>query len=231
MENKTGNISDSSSDVSESEIHEYKDKPYEELKQGKYVVKNRDGSLRCPFCPGKKKQQWQYRDLLQHASGVGSGAAWRKPKLKAQHLALTMYLTSDLAHEAEGGQMSSSSTNYRGDDREKPQGPLYDPTTPNCFCGMWATLRIAGPNSKHKGSLYYSCLKTGMERCKYFKWCLPISRQSHALGFADGYDDGFRGDAECKRNLDYYGRFSDEYEDFRNTGTRQGEVNEGIELQ
>ncbi|KAI8566487.1 hypothetical protein RHMOL_Rhmol02G0045100 [Rhododendron molle] len=181
-------------------IHEYKDKPYEELKQGKYVVKNRDGSLRCPFCPGKKKQQWQYRDLLQHASGVGSGAAWRKPKHKAQHLALTVYLTSDLAHEAEGGQMSSSSTNYRGDDQEKPQGPLYDPTTPNCFCGMWATLRIARPNSKHKGSLYYSCLKTGMERCKYFKWCLPISGQSHALGFADRYDDGFHGDAEVSTN-------------------------------
>ncbi|KAI8543621.1 hypothetical protein RHMOL_Rhmol08G0232500 [Rhododendron molle] len=72
MENKSGNISDSSFDISDSEINEYKDKPYEELKQGKYRVKNRDGSLRCPFCQGKKKQQWQYRDLLQHASGVGS---------------------------------------------------------------------------------------------------------------------------------------------------------------
>ncbi|KAI8561140.1 hypothetical protein RHMOL_Rhmol04G0314400 [Rhododendron molle] len=102
MENKTGHISDLSSDVSESEINDYKDKPYEELKQGKYRVKNPDGSLRCPFCQGKKKQQWQYRDLLQHASGVGAGAAWRNPKLKAQHLALSVYLTSDLAHEAEG---------------------------------------------------------------------------------------------------------------------------------
>ncbi|KAI8571264.1 hypothetical protein RHMOL_Rhmol01G0105900 [Rhododendron molle] len=102
MENKTGHISDSSTDVSDSEIEQYKDKPYEELKQGKYRVKNPDGSLRCPFCLGKKKQQWQYRDLLQHASGVGSGAAWRKPKLKAQHLALSVYLTTDLAHEAEG---------------------------------------------------------------------------------------------------------------------------------
>ncbi|KAI8566488.1 hypothetical protein RHMOL_Rhmol02G0045100 [Rhododendron molle] len=162
--------------------------------------KAKKGQTGFVYAGGKKKQQWQYRDLLQHASGVGSGAAWRKPKHKAQHLALTVYLTSDLAHEAEGGQMSSSSTNYRGDDQEKPQGPLYDPTTPNCFCGMWATLRIARPNSKHKGSLYYSCLKTGMERCKYFKWCLPISGQSHALGFADRYDDGFHGDAEVSTN-------------------------------
>ncbi|KAI8560540.1 hypothetical protein RHMOL_Rhmol04G0264900 [Rhododendron molle] len=96
--------------------------------------------------------------------------------------------------------MSSSSTNYRGADREKPQGPLYDPTTPNCHCGMWAPLRIAGPTSKNKGSLYYSYSKTGMERCKYFKWCLPISRQSHALGFVDGYDDGFHGYAEVSTN-------------------------------
>ncbi|KAI8536727.1 hypothetical protein RHMOL_Rhmol10G0279500 [Rhododendron molle] len=98
MENKTGHISDSSTDVTDSEIEQYKDKPYEELKQGKYRVKNPDGSLRCPFCLGKKTQQWQYRDLLQHASGVESGAAWRKPKLKAQHLALSVYLTTDLAH-------------------------------------------------------------------------------------------------------------------------------------
>ncbi|KAF7154737.1 hypothetical protein RHSIM_Rhsim01G0154200 [Rhododendron simsii] len=66
MENKTGNLSESSSDIR------------------------------------KKKQQFKYRDLVQHASGVGSGAVWRKPKLKAQHLALAVYLTSDLAHEAEG---------------------------------------------------------------------------------------------------------------------------------
>ncbi|KAF7126857.1 hypothetical protein RHSIM_Rhsim11G0015500 [Rhododendron simsii] len=39
--------------------------------------------------------------------------------------------------------MSSSSINNRGDDRVRPQGPLYDPTTPNCHCGMWAILRIA----------------------------------------------------------------------------------------
>ncbi|KAI8549123.1 hypothetical protein RHMOL_Rhmol06G0001800 [Rhododendron molle] len=44
---------------------------------------------------------------------------------------------------------------------------------------MWAPLTIAGPNSKNKGSLYYSYSKTGMERCKYFKWCLSISEQSH----------------------------------------------------
>ncbi|KAI8542373.1 hypothetical protein RHMOL_Rhmol08G0133700 [Rhododendron molle] len=83
MENKIGNISESSSNINESELNEYKHKPYADQQKGKYRVKNRDGSLRCPFCPLKKKQQFKYRNLLQHASGVGSGAAWRKPKLKA----------------------------------------------------------------------------------------------------------------------------------------------------
>lgn len=101
MENNIGNISESSLDISDSEINEYKDKPYEDLKKGNYMVENRDGSLRCPFFPGKKKQQFKYRDLLQHASGVGSGAAWRKPKLKAQHLALAVYLTSELPNEVD----------------------------------------------------------------------------------------------------------------------------------
>ncbi|KAI8536729.1 hypothetical protein RHMOL_Rhmol10G0279600 [Rhododendron molle] len=70
--------------------------------------------------------------------------------------------------------MSCGSTNHRGDDGDYPNGPLYDPTTPNCDCGMWANLRIAGPNAKHPGSLYFSCSKT-IGRCRFFRWCVPIS--------------------------------------------------------
>lgn len=55
-----------------------------------------------PFCPGKKKQQYKYRDLLQHVFGVGTGAAWRKAKAKAQHLALANYLTFELAKRGRG---------------------------------------------------------------------------------------------------------------------------------
>lgn len=93
--------SDEESDLSDSEINEYKDKPYEELRNGKYKVKNVNGTLRCPFCAGKKKQEFKYKDLLQHASGVSKGAATRRAKQKANHLALALYLESDLANEAE----------------------------------------------------------------------------------------------------------------------------------
>lgn len=89
------------SDFSESEIAEYKDKPYEQLRNGTYKVKFPNGILRCPFCAGKKKQNFKYKDLLQHASGVGKGSSNRSAKQKANHLALAMYLEKELADEAE----------------------------------------------------------------------------------------------------------------------------------
>ncbi|XP_006341360.1 factor of DNA methylation 1-like [Solanum tuberosum] len=89
------------SDLSDSEIFEFKEKPYEELRKGKLKVKGPNGSLRCPFCAGKKKQDYKYKDLLQHATGVGKGSANRSAKQKANHLALAKYLETDLVNEAE----------------------------------------------------------------------------------------------------------------------------------
>lgn len=94
-----GSSSEEESDLSESEINEYKEKPYEQLRSGKYKVKALNGSLRCPFCAGKKKQDYVYKDLLQHASGVGKGSANRSAIQKANHLALAKYLEIDLAGE------------------------------------------------------------------------------------------------------------------------------------
>ncbi|XP_047166875.1 factor of DNA methylation 1-like [Vigna umbellata] len=93
--------SEEDSDLSESEIYDYSEKPYELLRAGKYKVKNLNGTLRCPYCAGKKKQDYKYKDLLQHASGVGKGSANRSAKQKANHLALAKYLEIDLASEAE----------------------------------------------------------------------------------------------------------------------------------
>ncbi|KAB1218789.1 hypothetical protein CJ030_MR3G026669 [Morella rubra] len=87
------------SDISESEINDYKEKPYDQLRAEKYKVKGLNGNLRYPFCAGKKKQDYRYKDLLQHASGVGKGSANRSAKQKANHLALAKYLENDLAGE------------------------------------------------------------------------------------------------------------------------------------
>ena len=87
------------SDISESEINDYIDKPYEELTAGKFKVKGLNGNLRCPFCAGKKKQD--YKDLFQHASGTGKVSTNRSAKQKANHLALEKYLETDLAGEVD----------------------------------------------------------------------------------------------------------------------------------
>ncbi|KAF7843193.1 factor of DNA methylation 1-like [Senna tora] len=99
--------SEEESDISESEIDDYVEKPYEQLKAGTYKVKHLNGSLRCPFCAGKKKQDYKYKDLLQHASGVGKGSANRSAKQKANHLALAKYLENDLTDGAESSQRPS----------------------------------------------------------------------------------------------------------------------------
>ncbi|XP_010537880.1 PREDICTED: factor of DNA methylation 1 [Tarenaya hassleriana] len=92
--------SDVESEISESEIDEYSEKPYKLLQSGKFKVKV-NGTLRCPFCSGKKKQDYKYKELFAHASGVARGSANRSAKQKANHLALANYLEKDLAGDAE----------------------------------------------------------------------------------------------------------------------------------
>ncbi|KAJ7964528.1 factor of DNA methylation 1-like [Quillaja saponaria] len=85
-------------DISESEMDEYEDKSYEELKSGIHQVKVADDAFTCPYCPKKRKHDYLYKELLQHASGVGkSSSKKRSAKEKANHLALVKYLEKDLA--------------------------------------------------------------------------------------------------------------------------------------
>uniref|UniRef100_A0A6I9QNQ3 Factor of DNA methylation 5 n=2 Tax=Elaeis guineensis var. tenera TaxID=51953 RepID=A0A6I9QNQ3_ELAGV len=74
-------LSEEESEISESEIDDYEEKFYLHLKDGKLKVKNTDTLYKCPFCAGKKKQDYNYKDLLQHANGVGTSN--RKAKVKA----------------------------------------------------------------------------------------------------------------------------------------------------
>ncbi|GLJ14360.1 hypothetical protein SUGI_0232010, partial [Cryptomeria japonica] len=91
--------SESDGDISESEIKEYEEKSYEDLVKGNHIIKNMDGTLRCPFCRGKKKQDYRYNDLLQHASGVGAGK--REAETTGCHKALEKFLKNMLATSAE----------------------------------------------------------------------------------------------------------------------------------
>ncbi|XP_076905987.1 protein INVOLVED IN DE NOVO 2-like [Bidens hawaiensis] len=86
------------SDGSDSEVEEYVEESYEQLKSGKRRVKLSEEAFTCPFCPNKKKQDYKYKDLLQHATMVGkSDSKKRNSKDKANHLALVKFLENDIA--------------------------------------------------------------------------------------------------------------------------------------
>ncbi|KAF5767149.1 putative XS domain-containing protein [Helianthus annuus] len=53
------------------------------------------------FMLARKKQNFKYKELHQHASGVSKGSSNRSLEQKANHLALTLYLENELADEAE----------------------------------------------------------------------------------------------------------------------------------
>ncbi|GFS37040.1 XH/XS domain-containing protein [Actinidia rufa] len=84
-------------DISESEIEEYEDKSYEELRSGSHQVKTSDETFNCPYCLKNKKQVFRYNELLQHATGVGkSSSQKRSARDKANHLGLAKYLEKDI---------------------------------------------------------------------------------------------------------------------------------------
>ncbi|KAF8722055.1 hypothetical protein HU200_022686 [Digitaria exilis] len=95
-----GHGSAEDSDVSDSDIVEHKEKTYAQLRGGKWKVKYGENAFRCPFCPGKKKQDYNLKDLLQHATGIGA-AHKRSAKVKATHLGLAMFLEKDIASSLE----------------------------------------------------------------------------------------------------------------------------------
>ncbi|CAN1338409.1 Protein INVOLVED IN DE NOVO 2 [Linum perenne] len=86
-----------STDISESERDEYEDQCYEELKGGKYSVRNPDGTFACPYCPRERKQDYPYLAIFEHAYGVGnSHSAKRTCREKANHGALARYLETTI---------------------------------------------------------------------------------------------------------------------------------------
>ncbi|XP_042485078.1 factor of DNA methylation 4-like [Macadamia integrifolia] len=91
--------SEEKSDIREPEMSRYVDKSYEELKSGNPKVKISNDMYECPFCLGKRKRDYIYQELLQHATDVGKDWARKNVKHKAKHLALAKYLERDVGPE------------------------------------------------------------------------------------------------------------------------------------
>ncbi|KAG6481856.1 hypothetical protein ZIOFF_058479 [Zingiber officinale] len=92
-----GFSSDEATDVSESEVDDNAEKSYTAPRTGNHGIHNQDGTFRCPFCPGKMKQCYQFKDLFQHAKRIAASNS-RKRSLKAQHRAFARFLQHNLAY-------------------------------------------------------------------------------------------------------------------------------------
>ncbi|KAL8470504.1 hypothetical protein ACS0TY_033125 [Phlomoides rotata] len=128
-------------DVSDSETEEYAEKAHEELKNGKHQVKLSNQAYTCPFCPKKKKGDFQYKELLQHASSIGkSSSQKRTTKDKANHIALAKYLESDIA----SGEAGPSKPPVEGDTLEDHDGD-------EMFVWPWIGIVVNIPTSIRDG--------------------------------------------------------------------------------
>ncbi|KAJ4890035.1 Factor of DNA methylation 1 [Raphanus sativus] len=153
---------DEESEISESEIDDYSEKPYLKLQTGQYKVKV-NGTLRCPFCSGKKKQDYKYKELIAHASGVSIGSVTRSAKHKANHLALAKYLENELAGDAaEEGLLP------------RPPLPLLNETEPkpgDVYVWPWMGVVMMNPLKETDGDDKEALLDSGywLKRLSRFK--------------------------------------------------------------
>ncbi|KAI5670664.1 hypothetical protein M9H77_11028 [Catharanthus roseus] len=107
-------------DISESEMEEYEDKSFEALKSGNHEVKISDEAFTCPYCPKKRKRDFLYKELLQHASGVGAGSSKKRSiRDKANHLALAKYLEKEVAGSAGPSQPTAEVDSLADHDRDE----------------------------------------------------------------------------------------------------------------
>ncbi|KAL2541698.1 Protein INVOLVED IN DE NOVO 2 [Abeliophyllum distichum] len=106
-------------DVSDSET-EYEEKIYEELKNGDHQYKVANDAYTCPFCPTKRKRDFLYKELLQHAMGVGKcNSKKRTRKDKANHLALAKHLENDVVVDAGPSQQATMVDPLADHDRDE----------------------------------------------------------------------------------------------------------------
>ncbi|GFQ01958.1 protein involved in de novo 2 [Phtheirospermum japonicum] len=91
------------------EAKKYEEQTYEELKNGTHQVKRSGQAYMCPYCPDKRKQDFHYQDILQHATAIGNiPSPKRTARDKANHLALARYLETDIPVTAPAGRPGPS---------------------------------------------------------------------------------------------------------------------------
>jgi hypothetical protein len=81
-----------SEDYDSDELNEAYEEAWAGLRDGTVVWKNSDGTFRCPYSPSRKKRDYKYSEIYQHAVGVSKGN--RGPVIAGKHCALSEYLAA-----------------------------------------------------------------------------------------------------------------------------------------
>ncbi|KAG0590523.1 hypothetical protein KC19_1G105900 [Ceratodon purpureus] len=88
-----------SDDYDSDEVSEAFEDAWKGLQNGEIRCLNPDETFRCPFSPGRKKQDYKYSEIFQHAVGVSKGK--RGPVAAGKHRALKKYLAEDMKDRAQ----------------------------------------------------------------------------------------------------------------------------------
>lgn len=144
--------SEDETDISDSELEEYVDRCYEQLQRGNHQVRYNEELYRCPYCPGKKKLVYPYKDLLQHASDLSKGSQNKDIKHKGKHLGLLRFIKTDL------NQAEELSSELAVLTIEQPLGSVSNDLFVWPWMGIVANADV-GSVSKHKSDL----MKRGIE--------------------------------------------------------------------
>ncbi|KAI3423655.1 XS domain-containing protein [Psidium guajava] len=75
-----------------SELEEYEDRYYQELKGHSIRIKVSDLLYKCPYCRSAQRRDYLFEDLLRHASRISKDSKGISTKEIAKHLALDRYL-------------------------------------------------------------------------------------------------------------------------------------------
>lgn len=94
-EESGGSEEDEYSNSDGEEIEVFENEVAQGILANRLVVKNGDGTYKCPLSPDRKKRSYKYRELLAHATGVANGK--KGPEKKGGHRALMKHLLAEMA--------------------------------------------------------------------------------------------------------------------------------------
>ncbi|CAI9108601.1 OLC1v1008247C3 [Oldenlandia corymbosa var. corymbosa] len=76
----------------DSELDDLKYEYYKDLRDEKVRIQSSHGFLFCPYCPDKRRREYEFHELMSHSSRIGKYSKSSTFKEKAKHLGLLKYL-------------------------------------------------------------------------------------------------------------------------------------------